>query len=287
MTRPIGGYIGFNRVPTLSAASGVWTLREQERFRRAATWPVTFTPASLPGLNLWLDASDASTLYDATTGGSLVAANGEVARWEDKSGQSNHVTQSSSSLRPILKSAQINSLDAIQFDGSNDILTTNATVTGSQSRTVIVVAKRTNNTDIGTVATFGNTGNAGGENRWLCRYGTSANPHVGGDGRATNQNLSAGVQAAWTDAHISCWSQNSGTRNLTYLLNNSSLSITGNPPAAQSVFSGLTIGAFVVTTPTQHFLGLIGELIVCNQELSPADRETAIDYLATKWGITL
>jgi hypothetical protein len=39
MTRPLGGYLGFTRVPTEEAASGVWTLREQERFRRAGTWP--------------------------------------------------------------------------------------------------------------------------------------------------------------------------------------------------------------------------------------------------------
>ena len=43
MTRPRGGYIGFNRVPAAaavnSAASGVWTLREAEALKRAGTWP--------------------------------------------------------------------------------------------------------------------------------------------------------------------------------------------------------------------------------------------------------
>jgi len=43
MSRPLAGYIGFNRVPAASArnsaAVGVWTLREAESMRRAGTWP--------------------------------------------------------------------------------------------------------------------------------------------------------------------------------------------------------------------------------------------------------
>ena len=51
-----------------------------------------FDPTSISGLEFWVDGSDASTLYDATTGGSLVAAGGSVARIEDKSGNSRHIT---------------------------------------------------------------------------------------------------------------------------------------------------------------------------------------------------
>jgi hypothetical protein len=126
MTRPLGGYLGFTRVPTEEAASGVWTLREQERFKRAGTWPVP--PGPLPGgvgtgLQLWLDAADSTTLFDATTGGSLVAADGGVARWEDKSGNGRHFTQATSDNRPTRKVADINGLDCLRFDGSDDILT--------------------------------------------------------------------------------------------------------------------------------------------------------------------
>jgi hypothetical protein len=43
-----GGYIGFDRVPAQSAvnsaAVGVWSLREAERFRRAGTWPTLPDP---------------------------------------------------------------------------------------------------------------------------------------------------------------------------------------------------------------------------------------------------
>jgi hypothetical protein len=58
------------------------------------------TPKAYPNLRLWLDSSDASTMFNAVTGGSNVASGGEVARWEDKSGNNYHAVQSNSALRP-------------------------------------------------------------------------------------------------------------------------------------------------------------------------------------------
>lgn len=71
---------------------------------------------------LWLDAADSSTIYDAVSGGSLVAPDGVVARWEDKSGNARHATQGTSLNRPLRKLAVQNSLDVLRFDGSNDRL---------------------------------------------------------------------------------------------------------------------------------------------------------------------
>lgn len=76
--------------------------------------PLDLSPAA------WWDATDASTLYDATSGGSLVAADGSIARWEDKSGNANHATQSTSGYRPIRKTSLQNGRDGIRFDGSDD-----------------------------------------------------------------------------------------------------------------------------------------------------------------------
>lgn len=104
----IAGILG--RPP--SSASGVWSIDELNKYR----------PLAIPGLQLWLDASDASTLYDSTTGGALVAADGGVARWEDKSGNGRHATQSTSGSRPLRKANVRNGLDVMRFDGSDDFL---------------------------------------------------------------------------------------------------------------------------------------------------------------------
>ena len=149
MTRGRGGFIGANVVPAAaafnSAASGLWTVREAEGFKRAGTWPTAFVnPTNLTGLQLWLDASDANTLYDATTGGSLVAADGSVARWEDKSGNGRHFTQATSGKRPIRKTNQQNGLDALLFDGSNDCLDGGNYINGQSGLTIFCVLKRAN-----------------------------------------------------------------------------------------------------------------------------------------------
>jgi hypothetical protein len=117
MSRARGGYIGFNRTAATSAinsaASGVWTVREAEALKRAGTWPIA-SPS------LWLDASASNTLFDATTGGSLVAANGQIARWEDKSGNGNHFTQATAANRPIRKASLRNGLDVVQTSAGNN-----------------------------------------------------------------------------------------------------------------------------------------------------------------------
>ena len=99
----------------LATASSTWV--------RAAlsTW-TNFSPASVTGLQAWYDASDASTLYDATSGGSLVSADGAVARWQDKSGNARHITQATSGYRPLRKTAVQGGLDVMRFDGTDDFM---------------------------------------------------------------------------------------------------------------------------------------------------------------------
>ena len=120
--RPQGGILGATVTPTTTAASGVWTLREAERFRQGNTWPKPFEPSDLSGLQLWLDASYANSLYDATSGGSLVEADGSVARWEDRSGNGRHATQSTTGSRPLRKASMQGGRDVLRFDGSDDFL---------------------------------------------------------------------------------------------------------------------------------------------------------------------
>lgn len=79
----------------------------------------SFSPLSLAPL-MWLDASDAGTMYDATTGGALVAADGAIARWEDRSGNGRHATQATLAARPLKKAATLNGLPVVRFDGVDD-----------------------------------------------------------------------------------------------------------------------------------------------------------------------
>jgi hypothetical protein len=78
-----------------------------------------WTPSQITSA-LWVDFADASTYYDAVSGGSQVAADGTVARIEDKSGNSRHIVQSTALNRATRKVAIQNGLDVLRYDGAND-----------------------------------------------------------------------------------------------------------------------------------------------------------------------
>lgn len=104
-----------------------------------------FNPTKIAGLSAWYDASRTETLFDAASGGSNVAADGTVARWEDLSGQGNHLTQSGASgLRPLRKDGEINGRSVVRFDGSDDrmVFTSALAASSLPGFTVLCVAKR-------------------------------------------------------------------------------------------------------------------------------------------------
>jgi hypothetical protein len=97
MTRPLGGYLGFTRVPTGEAASGVWTLREQERFKRAGTWPAPLAASLLLNFN---GDNNSTTFTDSSPNNLSVTANGDakISTAQSKFGGSSLLLSSSGSL---------------------------------------------------------------------------------------------------------------------------------------------------------------------------------------------
>jgi len=306
-----GGFIGANVTPASaalnSAASGVWTVREAESLKRAGTWPSALvSPTEITGLQLWLDASDASTLFNATSGGSLVAADGGVARWEDKSGNGRHATQATSGNRPLRKTAIQGGKDVLRFDGSNDSLS-------------IASSTETFKFLHGTVGTV----------VYVARYGTSANPNAqyglistgaasgneigyfhSYDDRSPSANnaiLSSAIRdaggfRAWINrvddqvapnAFISCSevidAGNATAANRSIVRINGGAAIQGNsltnsPSGNDSQFD-LTIGVIISSSPTAHMLGDIAEIIVYDTALSDANRSAVERYLIAKYGV--
>lgn len=245
-----------------------------------------FDPRTIANLTGWFDATDA-TSYTETSG--------QISEWRDKSGSNNHIAQTTANNRPTLfessgdtqntTRAAINGRQGIFFDGVNDRLVTDNTVTSGQSRTVFVIARRTNNTTNATAACFGLT-TVTGVARWLCRYGRSADLSVGGDSNTTNQTISSLL--AWDTNHVVCWSQNGTNRNLSYFFNGTSQAITGNPPVNQTSFAGLTVGALVGGSSIIQFMnGIIGELVIYNRELTADERSIVTRGLGIKWGVAV
>ena len=129
-----------------------------------------FTPRSLSPA-LWLDASDANTLYDATSGGNLVADGGTIARWEDRSGNNRHATQSLSANCPTRQTRILNGRGVVLFDGSNDFLASVA-FGGNETWTRFVVVQSLNDSQY----------------RVIIGHGSSyENPNPGADNLVVNQ----------------------------------------------------------------------------------------------------
>lgn len=81
-------------------------------------------PRTISGLTLWLDGNDNNTLFDNNTGGNVIIADGAaVGRWQDKSGNNYHATQSSASLRAVFKRSVRNNKNTVRFDGNDDFYT--------------------------------------------------------------------------------------------------------------------------------------------------------------------
>lgn len=227
---------------------------------------------------LWLDASDASTLYDATTGGSLVAADGAVARIEDKSGNARHLTQGTLASRPLRKTAIQNSLDVLRFDGSNDWMESTFTAWGT-SYAVTIVARATN-AATAAAAFFGTRSTAAGN---------PINPQVSHSSglnvfliRDDAGNASSGNRSGMAN---STWYLLGGTRSgnvATAFRDGTGNSITtgtiGTTTANRSTIGAVYAGS---ATPSSYLSGDIGELIICGL----ADRQIVEGYTAWKWGI--
>lgn len=297
-----GGYIGFNRVPAASAvnsaASGVWTLREAESLRRGATWPIIFqNPTSISGLQLWLDAADSATLFDSTSGGSLVATDGGVARWEDKSGNGRHATQGTSENRPARKAAIQSGLDVLRFDGSNDFLTSTdfLDLSSGQAITLLAVCKRSATDAFHTIISkfdgLGGGGNESTEDGWGFRFSSTnkLNAFFSKDASYTVHTSSNTVTASAFSLFAFEATAGSLTTTTKLYRNGTTLSLSssGSVQTLDNNSYAVRIGMELYAGANySHFNGDIAEIIAYNIALSDTNRAAVESYLMTKWGIT-
>jgi hypothetical protein len=264
---------------------------ETPRMSRLVINPYRFAsdlvPTSIGGLALWLDASDASTLYDATSGGSLVAADGAVARWEDKSGNSRHATQTTSGLRPLRRISQQNGRDALAF--VDDWLNTPA-FAGSQASTTFAVLALTeaSGTDIavGWASSY-QSPSPGGQSIYF-NAGKFAALHNGGSsgvyltGRESNA-------AVGLNTFVCVAQRTDGTHagHKLFLNGNepaSTATFTSNPGTFTKAATSCGIGAY--NNGVTPITAKIAEVLLYTATLSDTDRAAVVAYLMAKWGIS-
>ena len=274
--RDVGSYIGHNRVTSTSqdSASGIWSLAAAERRRRADAWPGAFLPSSITGLQLWLDASDGSTLFDATSGGSLVAADGGVARWEDKSGNARHATQSTSASRPLRKTAIQGGKDILRFDGSNDFL--QYSVPLGSSLTFFAVATPSSTS----VAYMIGSTSQNGAPSFLSRWTIDGSVR---DWHWYNSDLSKVIATSAPGFSVIAVTHADGGSMFSYV--NGVEASTNNAVSNVNGRTMATIGS-ANTVPQNPYGGDIAEFLIYDSVLSSDDRASVTNYLLAKWSIS-
>ena len=307
-----GGFIGTNVTPASaainSAASGFWNVREAESLKRAGTWPRALPGVpTVSGLQLHLDAADDQTVFNATTGGSLVAADSGAARWEDKSGNGRHATQDDVNRRPRKRTAFQNGWSALTFDGSSDMAASDFMQINNSTSTFnfLHLAQGT----VFVAAINGTTQDYNDIRTWIdnCGLGAGRGFYFGPDDRSSRGNN----QACFGSGNQSTNTAVSTPDNFVVMQSAKVYSavVDNTAPASSRVFiykngvdsgarnsasgstSGdatysMTIGGNGEALGNLAFQGDMLEILIYNSALSDTDRARIENYLIAKWGIT-
>ncbi len=244
-----------------------------------------WTPAQLPGLMLWLDASDAGTLWADTEATTAATNGGLVARWDDKSGSNRYATQSTSGSRPTLSG------DKLVFDGSRLLNVQNAlSMTRNKPATTIATANRyTDRTGVqlafgastGTgafrsvIGQESSSGRSGGRRIDEGRY--RRNERAIPDGVMQIVVLDqywSGGESSWAEyinsVAVSDWVNGPGDDNG-----------SGNSSDTDSTWVNVGAG-----NATFRFRGEMHCIIVTDAQLSAADRQRLEGWIAHRYGLT-
>lgn len=205
-----------------------------------------FSPASIPGLALWLDASQLTGLSDGDP----------VQTWPDLSGHSNDATQATLSMRPTY-SAQ--SFRGVLFDGVDDQL---ATPQAHDSTTIFFVADLMDGIPWGSSAGL------------LVYFGEP----ISGSVYLYDENGPSAPATAGRQCYCGQYGTAAGT---TLLRENGTTAATGT--SNQSAHVGTDI---IGTRGLQDgfFEGTLHEMLVYTGALTLAQIVSVESYLRAKWG---
>lgn len=224
---------------------------------------VEFNPLFVANLTAWFDASDTSTITEAS---------GSVSQWDDKSGNAYDLTQGTAANQPTTGSSTINALNALDFNV--DFMQNTSLSTSSGTTTMFFVLNITDNNAPQSVADV---------------QVLTTNRHMFQPNTLSNIIRFWGDSALYVNAPYSTWGVDTI---FTIQTTGSTVSIWANGVLVMNALSLNTTGlnGFRVGTdasPSPYFLGKLGEIVIYDDLVSTAERGRVENYLASKWGITI
>ncbi|MBU62182.1 MAG: hypothetical protein CMI26_06735 [Opitutae bacterium] len=222
-----------------------------------STAPAGFSPASVPGLKLWLDANDVDGDGQADSN----ANDSNVSVWTDKAGGDHNATQTTESQKPTYKTNSLNGKSALFFDSSDDSLATGLTLV--RPYTVVVL--------FNSIAGYtGERQAIAGSSKWFIGpWGSKISHHPGGWASNT---------LTWeSDRYYLATAVNDGSKSAFYVDGvdyTQDSSRTSNPNILH-----LGKGGYYKKPLNGH----IAEVLVWDEALSDANRDNVGKYLSEKW----
>lgn len=237
-----------------------------------------WNPASISGLELWLDADDSETItLNATT----------VSSWNDKSGNGYNVSQGTASYQPTYSTAQLNGRNVVTFDGNNDHILNDSLASVASGNdvpiTMFVVFKQLSSGTNEYGVVFGSSSSI---QPLFCMM-TNSN-QLAAQQRTDAGTLTAAYSSVSSTSAYRVQSIVLSSSNLTVYNNGTSVATSSFTPA-QTSFDTFTIGAWRRSGSMNGVAFLhcdIAEVIIYNSALSTSDRNSVEDYLSSKWGIS-
>lgn len=224
-----------------------------------------FAPSDVVGLILWVDYSDATSLFTDTSRTVGVSADGNaIAGVSDKSGVGNHLTQATAAAKPTYKVAIQNGKSVGRHDGGDHIVSL-AAITQAQPYTIFATAKVT-----GVASTQGIVGASAFVPALEVRAGPTWTMYAG-------TLLSAGVPETTN------WHQLSAVYNgASSILRLDGAQIAAGAAGTTAWSNAISIGD--ESNGANAWNGDIGEVLIYNSTISGANLTSIESYLKTKWG---
>ena len=248
-------------------------------------------PIALTNVMAWYDGADTSSISVSGTA---------VTQWNDKSGNSYNVTQSTSGYRPVSGVSTLNGWNVLNFDGTDDYLTaataSNWTFMKSNTKYLICAVVRVGNvsnpdTYYGIMNVAGAVGKGGlnvhpdyrVSRTWMRQFQTNSS-----DNNVYDNTLTDFTANTWTNLGSLSDPANGTAANRSLLYKNNGSAVQSNTANASATTEAperpLEIGRYSNTAG--NMAGSIAEIVILNATGATDGNRTAIrDYFTEKWGV--
>lgn len=232
------------------------------------------SPLDFPDLSMWFDASVAS---------SITSSGGAVSQWSDLSGNARHATQSTAGAKPTTGSSTVNTLNALSFDGGDELAT--ASLADASDRTTYVVVDANSHDATRRVIIEGSTGTLA-YSQLQMEIGAGNQLTALGHDNSTNVYTATAAGTFSTSPQIATYRRTDGGTIKIYEGDTEAASVAiGAVSDSSSTYA--TIGNARPSTGGRQFKGLICEILDFTTAHTANQRAAVWNYLADKWGITL